>query len=55
MKARRILRNIQNHELGFDPLPHPDAPGILNPDRPNVGRFVRFVDGAYDQRRNPHL
>lgn len=50
MKARRILREIQHHALGFDALPTPDAPGILTPDRPNVGRFVRFVDGAYLQR-----
>jgi hypothetical protein len=51
MKARRILRHLQNHQHGFELEPVPTEQGMLSPDRPNAGRFVRFVDGAYVQRR----
>ncbi len=46
-KTRRILREVKNHELGFELQPVPQATGVLSPDRPNTGRLVPIVDGHY--------
>jgi hypothetical protein len=51
IRARRILRKLQHHELGFDARPLPETTGVLSPDRPNSGRFVPFVNGEYQLRR----
>jgi hypothetical protein len=54
-KARRILREVKQHGLGFDLQPVPQSTGVLSPDRPNTGRFVPIVDGHYQIRRFANL